>query len=203
MNLYVLTSHTNKKRSKNKIKKAINQTDLVPITISVLISKERNSDKVSPKQNGVRLKNTYVKILMDSGASASIIHESYVSKNNFITRKTSANKWSTIAGSFSTLSRETKITSKKPELNVMAHISMKIHMTTRKINHDVIFGKHLLRELGIQLDFSFIGWQNILFFMKPMDCKMRTHFTIQDSKNVRNATKWMKKILDANYKKLI
>ena len=30
---------------------------------------------------------------------------------------------------------------------------------------------------------------------------MRTHFTIEDSKNVRNATKRIKKILDANYKK--
>ena len=37
--------------------------------------------------------------------------------------------------------------------------------------------------------------------MNPVDCKMRTHFTIQDSKNVRNATKRMKKILDVNYKK--
>ena len=30
---------------------------------------------------------------------------------------------------------------------------------------------------------------------------MRTHFTIQDSKNVRNATKRIKKISDANYEK--
>ena len=37
--------------------------------------------------------------------------------------------------------------------------------------------------------------------MKPIDCKMRAHFTIQNSKNVRNATKRIKKILDANYKK--
>ena len=37
--------------------------------------------------------------------------------------------------------------------------------------------------------------------MKPMDCKMRIYFTIQDSKNVKNATKRMKKILDANYEK--
>ena len=28
---------------------------------------------------------------------------------------------------------------------------------------------------------------------------MRTYFTIKDSKNVRNATKTIKKILDANY----
>ena len=75
----------------------INQNDLVPITFGVLISKERNS-----KKNGVLWRNTYVKILMDSGASASIIHESYVNKNNFVSRKTYANQWSTMAGSFTT-----------------------------------------------------------------------------------------------------
>ena len=34
-----------------------------------------------------------------------------------------------------------------------------------------------------------------------MDCKMKTDFTLQDSKNVSNATKRIKKILDANYEK--
>ena len=37
--------------------------------------------------------------------------------------------------------------------------------------------------------------------MKPIDYKMRTHFTIQDSKNKGNITKWIKKILDSNYVK--
>ena len=37
--------------------------------------------------------------------------------------------------------------------------------------------------------------------MKPVDCKVRSHFTIYGSKNVRNATKTMKKILDTNYEK--
>ena len=40
----------------------MNQTDLVPITFGVLILNERNSGNVSPKQNVVRRKNTYVKI---------------------------------------------------------------------------------------------------------------------------------------------
>ena len=102
---------------------------------------------MSPKQNGARLRNTYVKILMDSNASASIIHESYVSKNNFITRKTSANKWSTMAGSFST-SCEAEITFKMPEFNVTAHISAPFHVT-KKSNYDVIFGRDLLQKLGI------------------------------------------------------
>ena len=129
-----LTSHNNKKLSKNKRKKTINQTDLDPITFCFLTSNERNSEKISPKQPDVRRKNTYVKILMDSGASASIIHESCVSKNNLITRKTSMNQWSTMAGSFScSTSREAKITFKLSEFNVTAHSSTPFHVTTKKV----------------------------------------------------------------------
>ena len=197
-----LTNHNNKKLSKNKIMNKINQTDLVPITFGVLITKERNSETVSTKQNSGRWRNTYVKILMDSGASASIIHEFYVNKNNFITGKTSANEWSTLAGSFS-MSHKAEITLKMPELNVTAHISAPFHVTTKKSNYNVIFGRDLLRELEIQLDFhkNFIGWKDINLPMKTIGCKTKTYFTIQDSKNVRNKNKRIKKILDANNKK--
>ena len=69
-------------------------------------------------------------------------------------------------------------------------------MRTKKSNYNQIFGRELLRELGIQLDFQniSIGWQNINIPKKSKDYKTRTHFTIQDSKIVRNVTK----ILDAN-----
>ena len=134
---------------------------------------------------------------MDSGASASIINESYVCKNNFITRKTSANKWST--GSFL---RHTRPKLRlKCQINVTAHISAPFHVKTKKCVYEVIVGRNLLWELGIQLDFqnNFIGWKDINFPMKPIDCKLRAHFTIQDSKNIRNATKRIKKISDTNY----
>ena len=85
---------------------------------------------------------------MDCSTSSSIIDESYVSKNNFITRKTSANKWSTMAGYFST-SRKVEITFEMLELHITAHISVPFHMTTIKSNYDVIFGRDLLQELGI------------------------------------------------------
>ena len=92
---------------------------------------------------------------MDSGGS---IHKSFVSKNNFITRKTSANKWSIIAGSFPT-SHYARITLKIPEHNVTAHISRPLHVTAKKNYYDVICDKDLHRELGVQLDFqnNFIG----------------------------------------------
>ena len=112
------------------MKKTINQTNLVPITFGVSISKEKNSKKVTTKQNGARQRNTHVKVLMDSGASVSIIHESYVNKNNFITMETFANKQSRIAESFST-SRKAEITLKMPKHNVTAHISTPFQVITK------------------------------------------------------------------------
>ena len=101
------------------------------------------------------------------------------------------------------LHREAEITLKMLELNVTGHIFAPFHMATKISNYDVIFGRDLLQELGTQLDFQnkFIGWKDINLSIKPIVCKMRTHFTIQDCKNVRNATKRIKLILDANYKK--
>ena len=95
-----------------------------------------------------------------------------------------------MAGSFST-SHVTEITLKILERNVTTHISAPIHVTTKISNYNVIFGRDLLRDLGIQLNFqnNLIGWQDINLPIKLIDCKMRTHFTVQDNKNLRNATK--------------
>ena len=82
-----------------------------------------------------------------------------------------------------------------PELNLTAHVSAPFDVTTKSISLDVIFYSNLLQELGIQLDFRniFIAWQDINLPMKPIDCKMKTLFTIQDSKKVRNVSKRVKK----------
>ena len=53
-----------------------------------------------------------------------------------------------MAGSFST-SRESEITLKMTELNVMAHISVPFHVTTKKRNYDVIFDRDLIQEIKI------------------------------------------------------
>ena len=107
-----------------------------------------------------------------------------------------------MAGSFSTIPKaETEL--KLSDLNVTAHVSAPFSRNNQKSNYDVIFGRDLLHELGIQLDCQnkFKAQQDINIPMKPINCKMRTHFSIQDNKNIRNTTKIIKKILDANYKK--
>ena len=50
-----------------------------------------------------------------------------------------------MAGSFSK-SYNAKITLKMPEFNVMAHIFAPFHVTTKKSNYDVGFGRDLLQE---------------------------------------------------------
>ena len=131
---------------------------------------ERNSEKVSPKQNRLRRRNTYVEFSMDMGSSALIIHKYFVNKNNFITRKISTNQWSTMAGSISK-AHEAKIKLILLELNAMVHFFAPFHVTTPKFNYDVIFCRELFRELGIQLNFQnkFIGWQDINIHMKLID----------------------------------
>ena len=139
---------------------------------------------------------------MDSSASASIIHDSHICANKFNTRNASANKWSTMAGSLLTLCKaEVKI--KLPVLNFAAHIFAPFHVTSQKSNYDVIFGRDLLWELGINLDFqnNFIIWKETKIPMKYVNCKIRTNFAIQESKNIKSASNRIKKILDAKYEK--
>ena len=101
-----------------------------------------------------------------------------------------------MAGSFSTSCKaEGKI--KLPEWNCTAHIFLPFHVTSQKSNYDVIFGHDLLRELGTNLDFqnNFVGWKETKIPIKSIDCKMRTNFAIQESKNIKSATKkiWQSK----------
>ena len=65
------------------------QEYLVPITFGELIPEDKihktDSKNMSVLQNCLRSNSRYVKILMDSGASASIIHDSFVRTNKFNT----------------------------------------------------------------------------------------------------------------------
>ena len=83
---------------------------------------------------------------MDSGESASIIHDSIVRTNKFNTKKISANKWSRMAETVST-SCEAEIKIELPVVNFTAHIFAPFHVTSQKNNYNVIFGRDLLRNL--------------------------------------------------------
>ena len=171
-------------------------------TQKVSTTRKQKKEKNKKKHTYSGKKPTYVKILLDSGASASIVHKSYVQKNNYESHKISENVWNTMAGSFTT-SYESTINITLPELNPTAHISAKLFVTENKSNYDLIFGRDLLRELGISLDFenNLVSWQHVEIPMKPRDCTVEGHFAIEESTNVQQATTRIKKILDAKYEK--
>ena len=74
-----LVSHNNKQwinTVKNKVQ------DLVCIVFGTIINNETNTGKNRTSPRKIR-KDKTVKILLDIGASARIVHHSYVHKNNF------------------------------------------------------------------------------------------------------------------------
>ena len=80
-------------------------------------------------QNFVRTKR-YVKIMMDNGTSTSIMHNLFAHSNEFHTRKAPADKWSKMAGSFST-SCKNKVKIKLQGLDFTARIFAPFHVTSQ------------------------------------------------------------------------
>ena len=108
---------------------------MLPITFGKLIPEVKGplNKKICITQNDVLYNPRYIKILMDSGTSMSIIDNYHLNMNKFDTNKTSANKWSKMAICFTTpCGAEVKI--KLPELNVKAHILVPFYI----IDHESI-----------------------------------------------------------------
>ena len=137
--------------SKLTKKNSERSNDLVPIvfgkvipTLIPLIKQVQNVRKVRKEKT--------VKILLDSGASASIVHHSYVAKNAFVKNQTKQ-EWATMAGTFKT-TRVANVKLRLPELNPTAVLNVQCHVTKQESNYDIILGRGILRELGLKLDFS-------------------------------------------------
>ena len=180
-----LASHPNKTITKNSSE----NTDLVPITFGLIVNKIseiKNNPKTIFSHQKKRTNSTNskkikkikkpVRILLDSGASASIIHKDFVSKENYVKSK-DVQQWTTMAGTFKT-TRTAHVTLKLPELNHTAEISANFHVTNQKSTYNIIFGRKLLKDLGIILDFSQMVtiWNDVTIPMKDVDANLKSHF---------------------------
>ena len=99
-----------------------NATDLSPITFGIISSpkprgKNSTNSQINPgsSDENKNSKVRTIKILLDSGASASIVRKDVLHVRHKIL-KDKKNKWSTMAGTFNTTS-VTEIILKLPELN--------------------------------------------------------------------------------------
>ena len=169
---------------------------LVPMVYVVLQShrKDRKDQK----------RTIAIKALLDSGASGSIVSKDAVKKLK-INKRTSkdSTEWTTAAGTLTTLAK-CQVNFLLPELSPTKTIHHKFHVTENRItNYDMVIGRDLLQELGIDLKFSnqSIVWDDGDIPMKPKESSVETSFFVEEPDGLMAETDRMSKILDAKYAK--
>ena len=170
-------------------------------------TRKLNNDDLAPIVFGEILKNTNVetrmknlRVLLDSGASGSIIHSRFVKENKI--KQGKKVEWTTMSGIFKTHGK-VKIEFKLPEFNPSQTFHTKLNVTDQKSSYDLILGRDILRELGINLKFDTlkITMQDNEVDMKPLHCTRNTHYEISEPSATRVEMERVKRILDAKYKK--
>jgi predicted aspartyl protease len=177
-----LCSHPSTQNKKQK-----SYTSLVPIVFADL--KLINSTKPS----------TLIKVLLDSGASATLIKANWLS-NLHQTSDDEITRWTTSTGTFKT---KQKAIARMlfTELHESKTITYNAHVAPILGVYDMIIGREILKELGILLNFKdeTIEWDGVIIPMKPEEATPENSFAIKDSATLDDATERMKKILDAKY----
>ena len=139
-----------------------------------------------------------LKILLDTGASASIIHAKFA--QNCAVMLTNATVWNTAAGEMST-NQKVKGLLHLPEFYDNKVIEHTFHVTNLQSRYDMLIGRDLLSQLALKIDFAknVVQWEDREVPLKTMDCKYEDSFFIQYSPAVESSLDRIKKILDAKY----
>ena len=129
-----------------------------------------------------------VKILLDSGANASIVRKDVLHELNKIL-KDKKNKLSTMAETSNT-AFVMELRLKLMELHHSAIIYAICHLVNKLLNYNLILGKDILHEQGIIFNFEnkTITWQEVSISMKPPNCAAKELFVIKESHPIKNAT---------------
>ena len=93
-----------------------------------------------------------IRILLDSGASKSIVFHK-VAKKLRICRDITQNTWTTLAGQFET-NKRTQVIFKLNEFDEQVTVKHEFTVCKQPSNYDMIIGVDLMTELGIILDFK-------------------------------------------------
>jgi hypothetical protein len=176
------------KRKRNNLQ-LIKQLDLAPILYGRL-------------RTGIEHPNPRtVKILLDSGASASIVQHRYVEKLH-LKRQREPMKWTTAAGELST-NYKVDIAFSLPELHESRMVQWTVHVAESCGNYDLILGRDIMRELGLTFSFSncTTTWDDNSIPMKESNCTTTNSYFIHDSLIIEDSIKRVKRILDATYEK--
>jgi predicted aspartyl protease len=135
---------------------------------------------------------------LDSGSSSTIIKKRFI-KNLRIYKKGGV-KWKTAAGTLKT-SEKAKIQFKLDELDESKIIEWNAHVTEQQFSYDMIIGRDLLSELGININFKTnkVEWDDVSIPMKDIDATYSEAYYVEDSHIVNESMERIKRILDAKY----
>jgi hypothetical protein len=142
-----------------------------------------------------------LRALLDSGGSGSLVTEKFTKKLR--TKRTNDNTvWSTPGG---TLNTNTKCTVEFsiPEMHDARLIKWDMYVTKNLGAYDMILGRDLMTDLGIDIHFSTnsVTWDGIEIPMKDRDATFEESFHIGDTVAVEEATTRVQEILAAKYEK--
>jgi len=145
-----------------------------------------------------------IKVLLDSGASKTIVNKNIVRKLKICKNK-SQTVFNTPGGNLIT-TRNCKVLFCLPELNASRIIEWTCQVNEGKAtNYDMIIGRDLLEELGIDIKFSTgtIDWDEAKQSMRNPSVTQKEAFLAEDTEGKLSiqASERMKSILDAKYEK--
>ena len=135
--------------------------------------------------------------MFDSGASETIIQSSLV--KNLKSQKTQKQQWNTAAGKIHT-NKLAKLMFNLPEFYESKIVQCWAHVFEAKLNYDMIIGRDLMMQLGININFKnkTINWMDAEVPMRNPQ-STSNEFFIQETGIVEDAMTRVKNILDAKY----
>ena len=147
-----------------------------------------------------------IKVLFDSGASTTVIKKSLVRKLHL--RETDQETHFTTPGGSFTSALKCNINFIMPEFYTKCILEWDVHVvdTHNSARYDLIIGRNLLRELGIEFSFKHntVTWDDAEIAMRHPDTEIEeinTYGNDDESKPVTDASNCIKHILDAKYEK--
>mgnify|MGYP000411856084 FL=1 len=140
-----------------------------------------------------------IKVLLDSGASESVIREEHC-KNLRVKKDSKKTSWATPGGTLTT-SKVAKAEFTLPELQDDKLIEWKWHVVKDLGSYDAIIGRDLMQFLGIDILFSdqTVKWGNATMPFKDGDCSTQEAYYVQEPEQLVQASERLKSILDAKY----
>ena len=186
--MYALSNRLKGPMTRARKRQKIDNSPLIPLTFGMSQAKA-GKDQWRP-----------VRILLDSGASGTVVSKAVAQKLHI--RKEESTTWTTAAGKFRTAGKA-RLLLKLPELSPSAAVKVTAHVHEGQVGaYDIIIGRDVLQETGIDLVFSEqrVKWPRMHaeLPMKPANAKPGTHFHVQNDHLDADAER-LSKILDAKY----